>query len=321
MGAIGSFAVGAALGLLFTLAMAASNLSRIAKRPVEAAGLERLAPGATEWQPLASPDGGRVTRMWKGGAGKLLVSTGTRPFGAWWHDGRWEATTELCPQPRTHPTIPDTFWHPLPDGVWLTASAGTCAPALEPSRTVLPALPRCEAEQFQHRLRTAARLSDGHLLVVVQHLDGAHRAWRLAPGAAAWADAGALPEGAVTAELVAGFAGDALAVLGDGEMLRYDGQRWSALPRQKGRRLGWEGALAEDGAVLAAGGFEDTRKHDARVSWAITLAFLVAAVLAIRLLNVGLVGALAMAGGGCVGILGAVALFFGVWVFVLGPRF
>ena len=317
MGTLGSLAVGAALGLLLMAALAASAHVQSARRPARAAGLERLARGAAAWQVLASPDGQPVTRMWQGVNGRLLVGTDQTPYGSWWDGVRWKYTTELPPPSRTHPTIPDTFWHALPDGSWLSASAGSCAPQLAPSTALLPALPRVEAELFHHRLRAATRTSDGHLLVVVQHVDGAVHAWRLAPGAATWTDTGALPAPAASARLVPGFAGEALVLLGGGAMALHDGERWRALPRPKQARLGWEAGLAEDGAVLAGGGFPDTTRREAWVRLAIGLALLGLAALAVHTLQVGVI---ALIVGGCFGVVGAVALILLLWVFGLGAR-
>ncbi len=317
MGTFGSFAVGGALGFLFMLATAASVLARTLRKPRRAAGLERLARGATAWQALESPGGQPVARMWQGAGGRLLVSTTASPFGSWWSGARWEATTELPPAPRTHPTLPDTSWHALPDGAWLRASAGACAPALEPPGTALPALPRVEAGALHHRLRAATRTSAGDLLALVQHEDGAVRGWRLGPGADAWSDAGALPAPAAWARLVPGPSGDVLAVLGGGALALHDGAGWRALPPPREARIGWEAALAEDGAVLAGGGFRDTSRREAAARLTIGLGVLGLAALAHRALELGVV---ALLYGGAVGVMAAVAAFFLLWVFVLGAR-
>ena len=317
MGTIGSLALGLAFGLVFTAVMVISGFARAAAKDQRAVGCEVLPKGAAAWQPIPTPDGGPIKNLWPGANGKLLVSTDTRATGSWWNGSAWETTTEYWPQRPTHPTVADTMWRLLPDGTWLTARAGTDAPVLEPSKTVLPALPDVEKEKFELRLLSATRTSDGALLAIVAHRDGVERGWRLAAGATAWTDTGPVPIVALMGDLVAGWERDALLVGGGGAMARFDGERWTKLPALEGERIGWQGALTERGDVLAGGGFVDTARAESRVSWGIALGVLVAALLAARLLKASV---LAMAIGGGLGVGLAVAGFFVLWI-LLGARF
>jgi hypothetical protein len=100
----------------------------------------------------------------------------------------------------------------------------------------------------------------------------------------------------------------------DGAMLRYDGQRWTPLPRPLSERLGWQAALAEDGAVLAGGGSVDTKRRDEVTGWLLFLPFVVVAVILWRALGL---HPLALGCGGCASVVLAILLFF-VAIVLLG---
>jgi hypothetical protein len=315
---VGSLAVGGVLGVGLVVGFLAVNLARITRKEGRVAGLERLPRGATRWEPLESPGGSPLGRMWQGANGKLLVTTEAGGPGSWWDASGWHTTTERPPQHPHHPTIVDTTWHALPDGVYVMARAGSCAPTLEPPGTALPELPRCEAEQFHFRLRAVTRTSDGALLAIVQHADGRAGAWTLAPGAAAWTEAGAFPLVSPFVDLAPGWSRDALAVGGDGAMALWDGQGWTTLPEPASARYGWEAALAEDGAVIAGGGYADRGASEALQGALMLLAAIGVTLGVWRLLRLQL---LALGCGAGCGVLAALLAVAVLWIFVLAPRF
>lgn len=313
------FLFGVIFGLSFVGTLAAVNFRRIARKDPPSLGLEWLAKGTTEWRALEGPGAGEVKNMWKGKDGRLLVSTAGSPYGSAWDGKKWTTTQELPPQHEYHPTIPDMFWHLFKDdGTWLTVKAGDCGPVLEPSKKQLPPVPRCEPEKFHYRTTAVTRTTDGSILLVYWHQDDqTFRAWKLAKDATAWVDTGALPLVAASATLVAGFDGTALIVGGDGVMARYDGTTWTKLPMMKSERIGWVGALAEDGSVFAAGGFPDRKKTEATTTTLILLGFLAAGVFFVRTWKLSIVGSLLGIGVG--GAL-VVAAFFALLI-LFGARY
>ena len=310
---------GAALGFVMMVALAAVSFKQITKKAVPAGGLEYLAPGSDEWQPIAAPGAGALGQRWIGKAGELLVSTGASPNGAAWNaqTAKWQTTQELPPTFATHPTITDVSWRALPGEAWLTTTTGDCAPMLEPEKTRLPAIARCDPEKINYRLSAATKASDGALLVTYYHDDDqTTRAWRLDPGAQAWMDTGVLPLVAASEVLVAGTHGDALVVGGDGRMVRYDKKTWAALPRMRSDRIGWQAALTKDGGVIAGGGFPNEEPMNRFWLSAIVVGFV---ALALWLAKKKAIGFVALIFGGTLGVALAIAAFFILWI-AIGAR-
>ncbi len=217
--------VGAVFGFLLMLTSALRGIAKARSRPAPFAGVLQLTPGASEWRP--------VERSWKDVA---------RP------------SREHPP----HPTLPDTFWHALPDGTWLTVKEGDCAPTLEPGKEKLPPIPRCDPAKFHYRLDAATRLGDSSLLIAMWHdVDETSRAWRLAPGAAEWKETAPVPMSVVSSKLETDGARSALLVGPGSETALYDGEAWRRLPDLPGGRIGWKAVLASDGSVFATDGIEN----------------------------------------------------------------
>lgn len=317
---MGAVAVGAGLGFLLMLAIAVASLRRSVRSPAPLPGVELLPGGASEWQELPSPAGAPASCTWLGRNARLLVSTTSSPFGSYWDAAAagWRTTDELPPGHPMHPTVADTSWHPLPDGTWLTVRAGACSPVLEPSKTSLPAVPRCDPSKLYYRLASATRTGDGKLLLCVWHDDDStSRAWQLAPGGSAWHETTPLPVSAVSGRLVPGGERSALLVGVGGEFALFDGESWRRLPRTRSDRIGWQAALAPDGSVLAAGSFPNLEKGARRARRAIVAALVVALFLAWEVLGL---PPLALLLGLGIGVGGAVVAFFAVWI-RLGVRF